>query len=286
MFHKRSLIFVLLLFFTILLFSPRIQADNSALNFNDIFSQLFGKEASEEFYKTFPIKVDGSFSLKNINGSITISTWREEKVEIRALKTTKGDPENLKKVKIEVESSPDSIFVDTVFPKLKNIRVKVDYEVRVPEGLVLEKIKSVNGDVTISGPIANVTASTTNGRIKVQGAVGELTLSTTNGKIEAFDVRGELEAHTTNGSVELEMLSFEDEVKVETVNGSITLRCRSSEEIDAELTAKTVNGKIYLDFPVTLKSIYKSKHSLEGQIGQGGPPIYLRTVNGSIKITK
>jgi len=81
------------------------------------------------------------------------------------------------------------------------------------------------------------------------------------------------------------MDTLEDDVKAETVNGSITLRLRTK-KIDADLKARTVNGKIHLDFPVTFKTIQKSKRTLEGQIGQGGVGIYLKTVNGSIRITK
>lgn len=253
---------------------------------SDIFSSLFGKEVSEEFSKVLPLKSDGTFSLRNVNGSITITTWKEEKVEIKAIKSTKDDPDKLKEVKIEVEATPDSVSVDTIYPKGRNIRVKVKYEVKVPEGVNLDKIISVNGSVYISGPVGNTGASTTNGNIKVDGAKGALSLSTTNGKIEAVNVRGELDAHTTNGSIVLEMLSFEDSVKARTVNGGITLRCGSLEKVDADLKARTVNGRISLDLPVTFQSIKKSRHSLEGQIGQGGPEISLRTVNGSIKITK
>jgi len=233
-----------------------------------------------------PLKSDGTFSIKNVNGSITITTWKEEKVEIKALKTTKGDPEKLKQVKIEIESTPDSVFVDTVYPRGRNIRVNVKYEVKVPEGVNLEDIRSVNGNVYVSGPIGNTNASTTNGKIRLDGASGALSLSTTNGRIEAVNVKGKLGARSTNGSIVLEVLSFEDSIEAKTVNGSITLRFGSLEKIDADLRAKVVNGRISLDFPFTFQSIRKSKRSLEGKIGQGGPQISLRTVNGSIKITK
>jgi len=285
MLKKKFLAFIPVLFLVIIFLSSSIQVAALSFDLNDMLSGLLGSKKSEEFYKILPLKAEGSFSLKNVNGSIIISTWKEEKVEIKATKTTKHDPEHLKKVKIEIESTPDSIIVDTIYLKHRNIRVSVNYEVKVPEGANLGKIKSVNGNVTMSGPLGNAKASTTNGRVDLEGASGEVRLSTTNGSIGASDVKGLLKAHTTNGSIELELASFEDEVKAETVNGSITLRLQS-QKIDADLKASTVNGKIYLDFPVTFKTILKSKRSLEGQIGQGGAEITLKTVNGSIKIKK
>jgi DUF4097 and DUF4098 domain-containing protein YvlB len=252
----------------------------------DILSALFGKEESEEFSRVLPLKSGGTFSLKNVNGSITITTWMEDKVDIKALKTTKGDPDKLKEVKIEVEATTNSVSVNTIFPKWKNIRVSVNYEVKVPQGVNLGKVKSTNGSVYITGPVGHTNASTTNGRIELDGAKGTISLSSTNGRIEAVNIIGELDADTTNGTIVLEMLSFEDKIKAKTTNGSITLRVGSLEKVNADFSARTVNGSISLDLPVTLRSMKKSRRSLEGQIGQGGPEISLRTVNGSIKITK
>ena len=285
MFKKRFLAFIPISFLMILFLSSIPQAAAVSFDLNDMLSGLFGVKKTEEFNKILPLEAEGSFSLKNVNGYITISTWKQEKVEIRATKTTKHDPKKLKEVKIEIESAPNSIRVNTVYPKLRNIRVSVNYEVKVPRGVNLRKIKSVNGDVTLSGPFGSVKASTTNGRVELEGASGEIDLSTTNGSIEASGLSGVLEAGSTNGSIFLGLDTLEDEVKAKTVNGSITLRFKSG-RIDADLEARTVNGKIRFDFPVTFKTILKSKRSLEGQIGQGGVGISLKTVNGSIRITK
>jgi len=281
-------VFAIIPFFAILiLFLSSLSLTTEASSGSgDILSALFGQEESEEFSKVLPLKSGGAFSLKNVNGSITITTWKEDKVDIKAIKTTKGDPDKLKEVKIEVEATANSVSVDTIFPKGKNIRVSVNYEVKVPQGVNLGEVKSTNGSVYITGPVGHTNASTTNGRIELDGAKGTISLSSTNGRIEAVNIRGELDADTTNGTIMLEMISFEDTIKAKTTNGSITLRVGSLEKVNADFNARTVNGSISLDLPVTLKSMKKSRRSLEGQIGQGGPEISLRTVNGSIKITK
>jgi DUF4097 and DUF4098 domain-containing protein YvlB len=285
---KSKKVFAIIPFFAlfILFLSSLPLTAEASSGSGDILSALFGKEESEEFSKVLPLKSGGTFSLKNVNGSITITTWKEDKVDIKALKTTKGDPDKLKEVKIEVEATTNSVSVNTIFPKWKNIRVSVNYEVKVPQGVNLGKVKSTNGSVYITGPVGHTNASTTNGRIELDGAKGAISLSSTNGRIEAVNIRGELDVHTTNGTIVLEMLSFEDTIKAKTTNGSITLRVGSLEKVNADFSARTVNGSISLDLPVTLKSMKKSRRSLEGQIGQGGPEISLRTVNGSIKITK
>ena len=243
-------------------------------------------EHQEDFQKVLPLSSQGTFNLKNVNGEVKVSTWKENKVEIKALKQTNKAAENLQKVKIEVTATADSVSVDTVYPKHENTGVRVDYDIKVPEGVNLGEISSVNGSVGITGPFGRVSASTTNGRVHLENASGNLKLETTNGDVNATNVSGPIDAHTTNGSITIELTKIEAAVSAETTNGGITLRLSGTQEINAALEAETVNGSISFDFPVTLQSLEKSRHHLRGQIGQGGPQISLETVNGSIRLTR
>jgi DUF4097 and DUF4098 domain-containing protein YvlB len=240
----------------------------------------------EEFQKVLPLSASGTFSLKNVNGKVMVTTWKEEKVEIRALKKTDKAAENLQKVKIEVTSTADSVSVDTIYPKMKNLGVSVDYEVKVPEGIRLAEIHTVNGGLNLTGPFSRADASTVNGGVHIENASGELDLETTNGSIKAVNVRGGINAQTTNGSIQLYLKTLESEIRAETTNGGITLQLDAPQEINATLDAKTTHGSISFDFPVTVQSLEKSKHQLRGQIGRGGPLVSLKTVNGSIRLTR
>jgi len=243
-------------------------------------------EHQEEFQKVLPLSSQGMFSLKNVNGKVNISTWKEGKVEIKALKKTNKAAENLQKVKIEVTATADSVSVDTVYPKMGDTGVSVDYDIQVPEGVNLEEIGNVNGSVGITGPFGRVSAETTNGGVHLENATGNMELETTNGDVKAINCSGPIDAHTTNGSITLELMKLEGEVRAETTNGGISLRLSAAKEINAILEAETVNGSISFDVPVTLQSLDKSRHHLRGQIGQGGPRISLETVNGSIRLTR
>lgn len=243
-------------------------------------------EHQEEFLKVLPLSSQGTFSLKNVNGQVSVSTWKEEKVEIRALKKTDKAAENLQKVKIEITTAADSVSVDTIYPKHENTGVHVDYDIKVPEGISLSELVSVNGGIALTGPFGRVSAETTNGRLNLENASGNLELETTNGDVRAVNVVGPIGAHTTNGSITLELMRLGGEVSAETTNGGITLRLSAAQDINASLEAETVNGSISFDFPVTLQSLEKSGHHLRGQFGQGGPRILLETVNGSIHLTR
>jgi len=241
----------------------------------------------EDFSKTLPLKAGERFSLDNVNGGVTVSTWKEDKVEIKAVKVARDDEKDLKDVEIRVDQSAGHVSVKAIWPKFRRrFNVNVDFDIKVPEGVILDEVETVNGGVEVTGRYGRAEVGTTNGSVTVEDASGELKAYTTNGGIQVNRFEGKLQAETTNGNIRLEGLTFKDRISAETTNGSITLGIDSPETLNANLLARTTNGHITVDFPVTLKNLTQSKHRVEAQIGQGGPEISLETTNGSIKITK
>jgi Toastrack DUF4097 len=255
-----------------------------------LFAGLFllaSPDYREDFSKTLPLKAGETFSLDNVNGKVTVATWAESKVEIKAVKVARDSDKDLKDVEIRVEASAGLVSVKAIWPKHRSdFHVKVDFDVKVPEGVHLKGIETVNGDVEVTGTFASGQVETTNGGITAAGVKGPLTVSTTNGGIRVSRQEGKLTAETTNGSIRLEQVTFKDGLRAETTNGSITLAIQAPGEINANLVAETTNGSVSVDFPVTLKNLRQSRHLVEAQVGQGGPEISLRTTNGSITITK
>jgi DUF4097 and DUF4098 domain-containing protein YvlB len=253
-----------------------IAFDENGLHF------LGGQEYKEDFLKTVPLSAGGSFSLKNTNGIVRLSTWARDEVEIKAVKTARGSKENLGKVTIEVSAAAGSVKVETVYPRLRNLRVSVAYEIKVPENVRLEDVRTTNGDLVFTGRLADVKAGSTNGDVRVDSAAGRCEVGTTNGDIHLTNARGPVDAHTTNGGVHIDIGKVEADISARTTNGSITLR--ASGELNAELKARTTNGRIQTDFPITVQGMVSSKRSLEGKLGSGGPLIDLHTTNGGITI--
>lgn len=239
----------------------------------------------EDFSKTAALKAGGTFSLENVNGSVRVSTWKEDKVEIKAVKVAKKSEKDLKEVEILVDASEGRVAVKAVWPKFpRNVSVSVNFEVKVPEGVNVEDAGTVNGSVDVTGGYARLIVGTTNGQVNVENASGRLEASTTNGGVKVRGFEGRVDARTTNGNVRLEGLSFKDGVEAKTTNGSIHVGIESPESLNAELMARTTNGSISVDFPVTLQNLRQSRRVVEARIGQGGPEISLRTTNGSITI--
>jgi len=249
------------------------------------FDGMFGgKEFTESFNKTLPLKAGDRFSLKNTNGLVQVTTWDRNEVEISAKKVARRREEDLNRVKIEVEAFGSSVRVDTIYEKFRNLRVHVNYEVKVPAGVILESVHTTNGDLELTGTFADVKAGTTNGDIRADGIDGRIELDTTNGTIRARNLRGVVDAGTTNGSIYLEMDEVKNDIRASTTNGSVNLKLAGT--INAELRARTTNGSLTVDFPVTIQGTISSRHRIEGRIGNGGPLIELHTTNGAIRVNK
>lgn len=241
----------------------------------------------EDFSKSLPLKAGEIFSLRNVNGDVTVTTWKENSVDIKAVKVARRNKEELKEVEIRVEAKAGSASVEAVWPKFpRRARVSVDFDIKVPEGVILDEVRTVNGGISITGRYERAGAKTTNGSITVENSSGGLVARTTNGSIRVRGFEGRIEAGTTNGNIRLEGLTFKDGVSAGTTNGSITLALASPETVNADLLARTTNGSITVDFSVTVQNLSQSRRRVEAKIGQGGPEISLHTTNGSIKLTK
>lgn len=235
-----------------------------------------GQELREEFHQTYPLSATGRVILENINGGVQIKVWDRAAVQVDAVKRAYRK-DRLAEAKIQVNATEQYIKIETDYPhENMNFRgderryenpATVEYALTVPRQAVLESIELVNGSIDIEGVEGNVKASSVNGRLIARGLAGEARLSTVNGALQATFTR-------LDDTKPLTLIS---------VNGPLTLVIPSN--ANASVRATTVHGGISTDFGLTVKHGEYVGHSMDGQIGTGGPKIKLSNVNGPIKVT-
>jgi hypothetical protein len=226
-----------------------------------------GHAADQLFQKTFPLSAGGSFRLENVNGSVTVDGWDRDEVEVRAVKTAKNDQRDLAEVRIDVQSQPGEVAVQTLYPQGEGAEVAVEYHIHVPNRVLLGNIDTVNGGVLVRG---------------ISGG-GEL--RSVNGDVKVLDSTGRFSARTTNGDVRLELRRLVDgaPMSLETVNGSVVLGLPS--DARANLDVKSVNGDFYSELPVS-SPIEKAARTFRTKLGMGGGEISVRTINGGIRLLR
>jgi hypothetical protein len=254
---------------------------------------------TETFDKTYDVSSGTRLEIRNRNGDIDIQGWNRSQIKVHATKKTKWGGK-LKNVEIQVSQGAD-FMIETV-DLVKNPRVIVSYDLRVPVNVVVKLVRTANGKIELEAIHGDTKVETSNGKIVIKDTVGDIDAHTSNGPIEVNDVEGFVSAHTNNGAINvkgatgvIELISSngaietevhaigENGLRVRTNNGAIVLNIISN--LNADLEAKTSNGKIKLDgLEVLVKEI--SKSALHGKIGNGGKKISCKTSNGSILLKK
>lgn len=273
----------------------------------------------EDFHYSYALQPGGRFSLENMNGQVEISTWDQSTVDITGTKHGRYQ-DSVKNTRIDIQAAPNSVTVRTVPASTRN--VGATYMIRVPKRVLLDRVTTSNGRVTVDDVEGAVNVRTTNGSVRLSRTKGDLDVQTSNGHIDVQHtgnarvhstngnlhlevVRGMLDASSSNGKIDarltdpdpnatvrlestngrIEMsMNQARELRAHTSNSSITLRIPASS--NARLRAQNSNSSITSEFDVMVHGGVEQKHSLQGTLGSGGPLIDLTTTNGAIRILK
>lgn len=239
--------------------------------------QIERADETERFEQTYPLSSGGRVSVSNINGSIVVEAWDRNEVQLVAVKTAETK-ERLQDVEVRVNAKPDSITIETNYDRWKQdnsgdrwrngSKLKVDYQLKVPKGAVLNEIETVNGDVTVSNFTNLVKVSAVNGKVIASKLRGTADLSTVNGEVVA-DFGG---------------LDAGSKISLSTVNGRVNLTLPS--DANATVKADSLNGVIENDFGLPVRKGKYVGRDLYGKLGNGEAKIKLDSVNGGLKLTR
>jgi DUF4097 and DUF4098 domain-containing protein YvlB len=155
------------------------------------------------------------------------------------------------------------------------------------------QIESRNGRVTAEDIAAEVTVESHNGRIAVIRCAGPVRVTGSNGPITLERPQREATIQTRNGSVEITEPAAG--VTATSTNGSIRFGGRVGGDIDLRATNGSIRTAVTADsrFEIDAESHHGSVHS-DLPVRQGQPAeattqvhkVYLRTTNGSIRLTE
>ncbi len=265
-------------------------------------------ERTEVSEQTYPASAIQIVSLENRNGPINLQAWDRTEIQLKVTKRVRGwglekNGEILKEIKVELIHEEETLTIRAAWPnhwRWWGRSASVQYEIKLPRRMNVETTStngrvfasglegkqhysSANGKIQVQGSKGSLEAETVNGAVEIDGASGVLEAQTKNGSIRTQNIRGRLRAKTTNGSIRASFATPPDgEVAMNTTNGSVRLTLPA--QTHANVVARTANGSIATDFPLIVQG--KIGKKIEGKLGEGGPPMTLSTVNGSIRISK
>jgi DUF4097 and DUF4098 domain-containing protein YvlB len=212
---------------------------------------------------TGSLEVDGG-----ANGGIHVVSWDGDQVEVTARVSARApSAERAEEIARAVEVGVEDGRIQADGPRTERRESwSVSYELRVPR----------NTDLDLA---------TVNGGIDVSGVSGDIAFRATNGGVSLVDLAGDVHGRTTNGGLHVELAGERWDgsgMDVQTTNGGITMRVPG--DYSAELVARTLNGGIDVDFPVTVQG--RIGRQVEATLGNGGPTIRAVTTNGGVHIAR
>ncbi len=277
-------------------------------------------EAQTTVDVTHPASAEGIVSIRNVNGSITVTGWSRKEVHVKG--TMGPGVERLifdreeDRTRVEVELPDQNI----KHGKQNGKSIEARLEITVPQGSAVRvdgvnieigvdgvngelELKSVNGGVSVHGQPEAVEVSTVNGTITVSTDSEKARLEAVNGSIEVTGGKGELEASCVNGHIEVHEGTFEEascstvsgdlvwkadlasrgSLSLETHSGSVTLEVPRS--ISAEFDISTFSGDIVNNVgPKATRSEHGPGHELEFELGSGSASIEISSFSGDVTI--
>ncbi len=240
-----------------------------------------GGASAQDFEWQGTVDQGRAIEVKGVLGDIRALPASGNRVEVTAI-LREGRRGYAEDIEFDVIEHGDGVTICAVYPtprnadepnecrpggrgrmNTRNNDVQVHFTVRVPEGV-------------------NFVGRTVNGEVLAESLGGDVEAFTVNGDVE-ISTTGFAQAGTVNGSIRASMgrADWSGPLEFETVNGSITVELPRG--AGAEVTAKTINGNIETDFPITVEGRFSSRR-MTGTIGGGGSRLWLETVNGSIRL--
>ena len=210
----------------------------------------------------------GSVLIENIQGDIDIEGWDRAEVQVAVIKKAAGPEANPDDVHIDVESRDQRLVLRTVYPGQSAESVRVDYRLRVPRQVRLERLRTVDGSIKVK---------------QIEGSVDARTL---NGNIEQLEVSGSVVARAINGNIAVSLRALPEPpapVDLDTVNGHLLLSLPP--QANADLQLSTVAGRVDSRYTFTVSDV-PGDTTWRTRLGRGGTAVRLRTIRGDIRVTE
>lgn len=297
--------------FLITILSVLFISNTFSFSFKSFYSSIFTREKYDKvIQKEIPVPKQQKLILESKYGPITIQTWQQSKILLKAIKRTTQE-EFLPNISIDIKSSNDRVAIKTIY-KDETQNGSVEYQLLVPSTMNIAlktntsqiKVEHITGSVSvhaengdtnlhaIQGPIDVEIAQ--NGSIVIEQPGSSLKASTHYGTIDIHDAKKSIFASTDSGKIRAssKFVPSGSMIKLD-ATGPITLQLPTN--VNSGIQAETEQGSIICDHYLTIKPFITQlnskawtqfKRNTNGIFGNGGAQISLHSVSGNIKITK
>ena len=275
--------------------------------------------AQQQINKRVNVAPDATVEVSNVQGSVTITTWDKNEVELVAdLESAKDELEfeaTERNVRIEVErpngkygrDDEDDAYLTLRVPSRARLVVDtVSAEIGVTGARGEQSLESVSGEVRTQAFDAPVRATSVSGDVTVTGNGGKAGVTTENvsGTSTVTGIRGNYHGEVVSGEInavvaaaqQLELSSVSGDISLQaeltpaarvemgSVSGVITLKIKTP--VNADFDIESFSGDIENCFGQKARdtSKYAPGSELNFTQGSGGARVEIETLSGEISV--
>lgn len=276
-------------------------------------------QAAQQINKTVNVAADATVEVSNVQGSVEISAWDKNVVQLDAeLESSKDELEfeaTERYVRIEVErprgkyGRSDEEDAQLILHAPRNARIIVDTvsaDITATGMRGEQNLQSVSGEINTQAFDAPVKATSVSGEIVIAGNGGKASVSTENvsgnstvsgvrggydGEVVSGEIRatiaaaGRIDLHSVSGDIDLSAeLTPTARLDLESVSGTIVVRIKPP--VNADFDIETFSGDIENCFGRKARdtSKYAPGSELNFTQGSGGARVEIQSLSGEIRV--
>ena len=295
--------------------------------FKTLFVLLFvvssNAQAGTPINESRPVDANARIDISNVRGSVTVSAWDQNKVEITGTLGTgskglrvSGSGSRLdievekpgssgwfnwgsgakmedsildirvpRQVELHVETISSEVTVTGTAGRLLNVD-SISGKIRLDSSATELEVGTVSGSVQLDGSGERAQIETVSGDIDSRAQYQRFKLETVSGNITAqTDSYREFSASSVSGDISLGGKPLADaRLDAETMSGDI--RIDIAGELSARIEAETFSGRIRSDFGEVKEPEHGPGRSLDATIGDGSARFSIETFSGDVSIRR
>ena len=231
--------------------------------------------ADRTIHKTLPFDANGRLSLVTHNGTVTVTTSNQPRIDITArIEPARfGDDSDVGKVDVRISGSGNSVRVETNYDAINNhFSWLVDGNHELPP---------VHYTIALP-PGGSVDIDDHNATVRVTGVQGDVTVNAHNGNIDLNGIGGAASVDAHNADVHVAFNRFARGSEIETHNGAIDVQMPATARFKVNARGHHLN--VESDFPAVTREM--DRDAFMGDVNGGGPELRITTHNGSVRLKR
>ena len=224
---------------------------------------------SKDIHKTFPLDSHGSVTIDTYKGSIHVTTWDRNEVDVSVRIEEDGDvfSQSIKRADVRFDASPREVRMksDSEWFFLDGVQPLYQYTIKMPRTASL-RIKDYKSESDISDLAADLQFNTYKGSLQLRNFSSGLTVNTYKGDIHA------------------DFAAVTAPVRIDTYKGDIDLRMPRDGKFDLSTESGRQRGDPDSDFARFVKTSNSRDRIHRSQVNGGGPEVRLRSYKGELRL--